>query len=184
MQGLREVSAIIGSDERTLRRAVARGAVRGTRRGNRTKISDEEQEYLREHWRLIGGLQRAFRTEPNVRLAVLYGSAARGDDLEDSDIDLLVAFHHEEGADTVRLATALRRRLGRDVDVVSLARIENRTPLLLLQVINEGRVIADRDGAWAEVRGRKGAVRQRARRARHAQRDRTVAALSDWLVDA
>jgi predicted nucleotidyltransferase len=184
MHGLVKVAATMGIDERTLRRAVARGAVRGIRGNDGTKISDEEHEYLREHWRLISDLQRAFRTEPNVRLAVLYGSAARGEDGEGSDIDVLVSFQHEEGADTVRLATALRRRLGREVDVVSLDRIERRSPLLLLQVINEGRAIADRDGMWAEVRARRDAVRQRARRARRTQRDRTAAAMSDWLAGA
>jgi predicted nucleotidyltransferase len=133
---------------------------------------------------VVSDLQQAFRTEPNVRVAVLYGSAARGEDSADSDVDVLVSFHHEEGADTVRLATALRRRLGRDVDVVSLDWIERRSPLLLLQVIREGRVIADRDGTWAEVRARKDAIRQRAGRARRAQRGRTAAAMSDWLAEA
>lgn len=181
MQRLCKVAATIGADERTLRRAVARGAVHGTRAGRGIAISDEEREYLAGHWRVIGDLQRALRTEPNVALAVLYGSVARGEDVEGSDVDLLVSFHHEENADTVRLASALRSRLGRDIDVASLRRVERRSPLLLLQILNEGRVIADRAGQWDELQARRGAVRQRARRAQRKQRDRTATAIGDWL---
>ena len=40
---------------------------------------------------LVADLRRALRTEPNVRLAVLYGSLARGDEDAGSDLDLLVS---------------------------------------------------------------------------------------------
>lgn len=174
----------LDADERTLRRAVARGAVRGERvSGRRLAVSDEERDYLAAHWGLLSDLQRALRTEPNVRLAVLYGSSARGDDVEGSDVDLLVSFRDRDPGDGLRLATRLGRTLGRQVDVASLAGVERRSPLLLLQVLNEGRVLVDRDGIWEELRSRRGAIRQRSRRARRRQRERAARALSSWLAE-
>ena len=47
-------------------------------------------------WSLLSALRRALRTEPNVRLAVVYGSFARGDDVSDSDLDLLVSLREDQ----------------------------------------------------------------------------------------
>ena len=184
VNGLREVAATINADERTLRRAASRGAIK-CRRPNeyRVVVSDDEREYLESHWPLLSDLQSTLRTEPSVRLAVLYGSSARGDDTEESDVDVMVALRDEKPGDTVRLASRLRRALGARVDVASLSRVERQSPLLLLQVLNEGRVIADRDTMWSDLKSRRDAIRQRAKRARRKQRERTAAALSEWLGD-
>jgi predicted nucleotidyltransferase len=147
-------------------------------------VSDDERAYLESHWPLLSDLQSTLRTEPSVRLAVLYGSSARGDDTEESDVDVMVALRDEKPGDTVRLASRLQRALGAHVDVASLSRVERQSPLLLLQVLNEGRVIADRDTMWSDLKSRRDAIRQRAKRARRKQRERTAAALSGWLGDS
>lgn len=144
-------------------------------------VPDDERDYLKAHWPLLSSLQSGFRTEPRVRLAVLYGSWARGDDTQESDVDILVALRDERPADTVRLATRLRRELGTHIDIASLSRVERQSPLLLLQILNEGRVIIDRDGLWSDLTSRRDATRQRARRARCKQRERTAVVLRDSL---
>jgi predicted nucleotidyltransferase len=185
VNGLREVAATINVDERTLRRAASRGAIKCRRPSeHRVVVPDDEREYLESHWPLLSDLQSTLRTEPSVRLAVLYGSSARGDDTEESDVDVMVVLRDEKPGDTVRLASRLRRTLGAHVDVASLSRVERQSPLLLLQVLNEGRVIADRDTMWSDLKSRRDAIRQRAKRARRKQRERTAAALSGWLGDS
>ena len=52
----------------------------------------------------------------------LFGSAARGDDRPDSDIDLLVDFDEDSSLfDLMRMSRELEALLGRAVDVVSPA---------------------------------------------------------------
>lgn len=185
MDGLREVAATINADERTLRRAASRGAVKCRHQASRRLVvPDDEREYLETHWQLLSELQALLRTEPNVRLAVLYGSSARGDDTEESDVDVMVALRDERPGDSVRIAARLQSALGTNVDVASLSRVESRSPLLLLQTLNEGRVLTDRDGLWADLNAKRDAIRQRARRAHRKQRARTAAALNDWFCSA
>jgi predicted nucleotidyltransferase len=54
---------------------------------------------------------------PEVRLALLFGSQARGTARTGSDVDVAVLAH---GADLLALAAALSRAIGETVDVVSL----------------------------------------------------------------
>ena len=50
----------------------------------------------------------------------LFGSAARGEDRPDSDVDLLVDFEAESSLfDLIRLTRELEELLGRSVDIVS-----------------------------------------------------------------
>lgn len=133
----------IGAAPRTLRRAVSDGLVRCHRPGPRKlSISSSERRYLIEHWDLLSKLRRVLRTEPRVRLAVLHGSVARGHDDAGSDIDLLVV---APGADLIGLTARLQRRLGRRVD---LAAMEDVDPVLLLEAVQSGRVLVDRDRRW------------------------------------
>ena len=170
MVALTEAAHAIGSDERTFRRAVAAGAVRVHERSpRRRQLDDDELAYLSTHWDLIATLRRALRTDPNVRLAVLYGSAARGDDRADSDADVLVSLAEDRPLARMRLAGQLMRALDRDVDVAQLARVEQTAPLLLLQAVDEGRVLLDRDGEWAGLQASRPEIERRALRA-HAQR--------------
>lgn len=158
----------LGADERTLRRAVSQGTLRARRPGpRRLRLSPGEEEYLRAHWQLLAGLRRALRTERGIRLAVLYGSVARGDEDADSDLDLLVSL---AGGNTgMDLQTPLRDVAERRVDVARLDRVEATAPLLLDRILDEGRVLIDRDRQWAQLNERRRAIRARARRAHRRQ---------------
>jgi predicted nucleotidyltransferase len=150
---LPEIAAAIGIPERTLRRAASRGAVRCRRPGSRTlELPAGEIDYLRENWDLLRTLTAALRTEPNVGLAILYGSAARGDQRSDSDLDLLVSFRADLPGAPAALAGRLERASGRPVDIARLSRVRTHAPLLLVSAIDDGRVLVDRDGAWDDLR--------------------------------
>jgi predicted nucleotidyltransferase len=60
------------------------------------------------------------RAHPSVRLAVVYGSVARGDDRPGRDLDLLVSFAHEQALTAASLAVALTEEMGRPVQMVTL----------------------------------------------------------------
>jgi predicted nucleotidyltransferase len=145
------------------------------------QLAPGEREYLRAHWPVLTAVGRALRTEPNVRLAVLYGSVARGDAEPASDLDLLVDLRE----DTARAASALARRLGqaigRDIDIARLDRVSERSPLLLVQVLDEGRVIVDRDQRWPSLLAHRRRARRAADRAVEAERHAAADALADLL---
>lgn len=155
----------IGVPERTLRRAVQRGTVRCHRPGVRqVELAGDERAYLRDNWQTISTLTEALRTERNVRLAVLFGSMARGHAGPDSDIDVLVSLAEDRPDAAVKLAVRLERTLGRSVDIARLERVDAQAPLLLDRVLDEGRVLVDRDGQWRLLSERHGVIRARARR--------------------
>jgi len=159
------VALDIGVPERTLRRAVQRGTVRCHRPGPRqVELAANERTYLRENWEIISTLAEALRTERNVRLAVLYGSLARGDEDAGSDLDLMISLVDDRPSAGLQLAVRLQRVAGRPVDVAHLERVEADAPLLLDRVLDEGRVLIDRDGQWGGLRERRSAIRARARR--------------------
>lgn len=171
------IAAELGAQERTLRRAASRGTVRCSRPTPRgLELLPGELAYLRSHWELLSALTRAFRTEANVELAVLYGSAARGDEHSGSDVDVLVGFRDDASASTSALARRLEERLPKPVDVALLSRVRRESPLLLLQAIDEGRVLVDRGALWAELRAQRETVARAARR--RMARDRRDAARS------
>jgi predicted nucleotidyltransferase len=134
------------------------------------------------HWPLLSTLRGALRTEPNVRLAVLYGSAARGDETPDSDLDLLVSLGEDHPDAAVKLAVRLERVVGREVDVARLNRIQETAPLLLLEAIDHGRVVLDRDREWTGLKSRRGEIARRARRAHEARRRRARASIHELLA--
>lgn len=110
MLELAELADELGVDARTLRRAAADGTIRCERVGaRRQRVSEDERRYAAGHWSLLSALRRALRTEPNVRLAVVYGSFARGDDTPDSDLDLLVSLREDHADAAVKLAAQLDR---------------------------------------------------------------------------
>jgi predicted nucleotidyltransferase len=91
VDSLRTLARHLDVPERTLRRAAAEGLVHGRRTSaRRYETSLREETYLRRHWPLLRDLRDALRTEPNVRLALLFGSQATGEATDRSDIDLLV----------------------------------------------------------------------------------------------
>jgi predicted nucleotidyltransferase len=162
---LPRIAEDLGADERTLRRAAQRGAIRCRRSGPRhLELAAGELDYLRSHWELLQSLTGALRTARNVRLAVLYGSAARGDDRRNSDVDLLVQLRVRAPGAVAALAGKIEAALARRVDVVEVEVVQQRAPLLLLYALDEGRVLVDRDGQWPARLARRGEVARAARR--------------------
>jgi predicted nucleotidyltransferase len=152
---LGESAKRIDCSERTLRRYVNGGLLRGRRvAGGQLELSQVEEAYLRGHWTLLSKLMAGLRTERDVRLAVLFGSTATGEDTPISDVDLLIVHRRPGWRTQVDLRMRLRRVLGMPVDVVMLEQAEEQ-PSLLADVLREGRVLVDRDGLWLALRERR-----------------------------
>jgi predicted nucleotidyltransferase len=143
-------------------------------------LSFAERHYVETHWELLSNVVSWLRTRPKVRLAVVYGSVARGDDRPDSDLDLLVSLAREDAHTAASLAAALGEELGRRVQVVSLAAAA-RTPLLLLDIVREGRVLVDRDGEWPALTRRERQL-QRAAAVAEDELDRRIAELAELVA--
>jgi predicted nucleotidyltransferase len=179
------IAAQLGADERTLRRATKRGTVRAHRSSPRSlELAPGELRYLRSHWDLLSRLTRAFRTEPNVRMAVLYGSRARGDEWRSSDIDVLVDFRDDRRASTSALAQRLAEAAGGPVDVARLSRVRREAPLLLLQALDEGRVLVDREDQWHKLLQARETVARAARRQMSRERREAADSIQELLEQA
>jgi len=164
VDSLRRVAAQVSIPERTLRRAASEGLVRGERISpRRFRVTLREEAYLRVYWGLLRGLRAALRTEPNVRLAVLFGSTATGGDSERSDLDVLVALHDPDVRRVADLARRLSRRVDREVQLVRLAEAQS-SPKLMVDVIEQGRVLVDRDDLWSGLQRSEARWRRLARR--------------------
>ncbi|MGH3025600.1 MAG: type VII toxin-antitoxin system MntA family adenylyltransferase antitoxin [Gaiellaceae bacterium] len=165
----------VGVHERTLRRAIAEGSLRGVRPTPRTlDISLSEREYVRRSWKLLSALRAALRTEHNVRFALLFGSVARGTSAPGSDVDVLVSLRDPDLERVVELSVRLTAATGRRVDVVRLQDAESE-PSFLADVIADGRVLVDRERVWPRLRSREPSLR---RATRTTQVHRTDAALA------
>ncbi len=152
MSALADLAQDVGVDERTLRRADNEGTLRGTRPSPRKlDLPLSERRYVRHSWPLIAALRAALRTEPNVRFALLYGSAATGEDTPDSDVDVLVSLRDPDFSKLVALERRLAKRVGREVEVVRLEDAE-RKPSFLELALDGGRVLVDRAGMWPRLR--------------------------------
>lgn len=161
---LQDLAAELGTTDRTLRRAVAQGLFRAERPSPRTlDVSLAERVYLRQSWPLLSSLRDALRTEPSVSLAALFGSRARGEEHGASDVDLLVALR--DGADRWALARRLEQRVGDRVQLVELDDALD-APLLLAEVVREGRVLVDRDAVWRQLMRRRAQIEREAGRER------------------
>jgi predicted nucleotidyltransferase len=144
----------LGCSERTLRRYINGGMLRGRRMARgQLELSQAEAAYLRGHWALLSKLMEALRTERDVRLAVLFGSTATGEDTPVSDVDLLIVHRRAEWRAQAGVQRRLRRVLGKPVDVLTLEQAEIQ-PSLLADVLREGRVLIDRDDLWGALRQR------------------------------
>jgi predicted nucleotidyltransferase len=153
----------VGVHGRTLRRAAERGLLRASRRGAREVVlPPSERSYVRAHWPLVSRLLEALRKQPNVRLAVLFGSVARGSERADSDLDLLVSLTRDDHLVRAELVDALQEAAGRRGQLVSLDQAED-SPLLLADVLTDGRVLVDRDGEWPRLRRRERQIIEQAR---------------------
>jgi uncharacterized protein len=164
MNSLREVADQLGADERTLRRGVECGLVRAERvSARRTRIPASERVYLHRQWPLLSRLRRALRTEPNVAFAAVFGSVARGQDHDSSDVDLLVKLRDDEAFRAGDLEARLTMAVARDVQVVRLQRAD---PVLLAEVLRDGRVLVDRERVWSWLKANQRRINARARRER------------------
>jgi predicted nucleotidyltransferase len=154
MSALADLAHDVGVDERTLRRAVNQGTLRGTRPSPRKlDLPLSERRYVRHAWPLIAALRAALRTEPNVRFALLYGSAATGEDTADSDVDVLVSLQDPDLSKLIALEGRLSERVGRDVEVVRLEDAE-RDAVFFTLALERGRILVDRLGVGPRLRRR------------------------------
>ncbi|MEE8523120.1 MAG: nucleotidyltransferase domain-containing protein, partial [Thermoanaerobaculia bacterium] len=84
---------------------------------------------------LVAALSKALDGRADVRLAMLFGSRARGRGRDDSDVDLAV---EANGVDLLKLAADLSLSVGMEVDVADLR--EAGYPLLKA-VLRDGVVV-------------------------------------------
>ncbi len=97
---------------------------------------------------LTEDLAHALEGSSGVRLAVMFGSAARGTARSDSDVDVGVLLDDDDGLPALRVA--LERGVGRSVDLVSL---REAPPLLRFEIARDGRLLIERDPhVWVEFR--------------------------------
>jgi predicted nucleotidyltransferase len=179
---IQELARDLDAEERTLRRAAAQGTLRARRtRPRKLRLATGEREYLRGHWQLLAELRKALRTQRDARLVVLYGSLARGDEDAGSDLDLLVSLAGNRSTVSPDLVVRLEEVAGRRVDVAQLERVEKAAPLLLERVLDEGRVLIDRDGQWQDLRRRRPAIRTRAQRAHRRQMKAAMRAIEELI---
>lgn len=173
----------LSTDERTLRRAIRQGSVRASRTSaRRIEVSDEEDRYLRDYWALLRSLRGALRTEPNVRLAVVFGSVARGTTHTGSDIDLLVDVRVDDWEHLRGLNSRLERATGHSVDLVVLARARRTNPGLVADVLRDGRTLVDRDDRWWSLRRREHALRREAGERERREAAEAAAALRELIA--
>jgi predicted nucleotidyltransferase len=173
----------VGVNERTLRRAVAEGALRGTRRSARKlDLPLAERQYVRRSWSMLARLRGVLRTEQNVRFALLFGSTAAGTDTAASDIDVLVDLRDGSLERVADLNAKLSAVAGRPVDVVRLEDAEAE-PSFLADLLAYGRVLVDREEQWPGLRRREGELDRRGR-LQDARRTQAALAGIDRLLGA
>jgi predicted nucleotidyltransferase len=155
---LAQLAQSVGTGERTLRRAIADGTIRAVTVGSRrSTLTPEEAEYVRLHWGELGVLRRLLRTEPNVALAVVFGSFARGEEHADSDLDVAVVLRRPDSLGLERLRRRLQPHLERPLQLVALSDVDHGASLLH-EVVRDGRVLVDREGRWAVMQARRAAI--------------------------
>lgn len=182
MNGLALLAEEVGVNERTLRRALSQGTLRGSRPTERKlELPLREREYIRRSWGLLSTLRTVLRTEQNVRFALLFGSVATGADTLESDVDLLVDLRDASFERTVDLSTKLTRLVGRPVDVVQLQDAETE-PSFLAQIVADGRVIVDREDLWPRLLRREPELRRRGGRLDAQRLDGALAGIDRLLA--
>lgn len=168
--------------ERTLRRAVNQGVLRATRPSpRRLEIPVAEKQYVRRAWPLLALLRAALRTESNVRFALLFGSAARGEDSPHSDVDLLIGLRDGSLDRVADLGAKLERLTDCRVDLVSLEGAKT-TPGLLAEATAEGRPLVDRDAIWPALYRREEDLRREALEADERRRETALAGIDRMLA--
>jgi predicted nucleotidyltransferase len=150
MTSPKTLAVALGVSDRTVRRAIDEGVIRGRHGHGRLELSPAEELYARQNWPLLSGLRGALRTEPGVACAVLFGSASRSDWSEGSDVDVLVRFRDPDPWSRLDLEDRLERAVRRQVQVVTMTEAE-RAPILLDEILRDGRPLVDRNGTWGRL---------------------------------
>ncbi len=99
---------------------------------------------------LVDQLRAALTAIPAVRLAVVFGSVARGDERAGSDVDVGVRLDPDSAALRQEVEAALGRAARRDIDLVVL---DESPPLLRFEIATDGVVLVElQPHAWADFR--------------------------------
>lgn len=94
-------------------------------------------------------IQAALVRHPEIRLAILFGSLATGEERLDSDVDLAIdAGRLFDGASKMLLMAEIAECTGRPVDLVDLRAIGEP---LLGQILKYGKRILGKDSVYAEL---------------------------------
>jgi predicted nucleotidyltransferase len=98
-------------------------------------------------------LDRQLRTVlshfPNVVQALVFGSAAKGTQRPDSDLDIAVAAHQPLAAnEKIDLIASLAAETGRPIDLIDLGEVAEP---LLGQIVRHGRRLLGSDGAYGHL---------------------------------
>ena len=99
---------------------------------------------------LTESLRVALQTLPQVRLAVLFGSLARGNAGVDSDADVAVIVVPNSATNRADVEVALGRVAQRGIDLIDLT---VATPLVRFEIARDGVVLCERlPNLWADFR--------------------------------
>lgn len=181
MSQLAALAEDVGVAERTLRRAAGQGTLRAERLSPRKlRLVPGEAAYVRRNWQLLAALRQALRTEPNVAFAMVFGSAARGDDRPDSDVDLMVVLREQSLEKMVELQDRLQVATGKDVDLLA-KEDASRNEVLMALAVEEGRALVDRAGLWPELQGEREELARRGDRSLRRDRRRALTAIDAFL---
>ena len=161
---LHTLSERVGVSERTLRRAAASGTIQAQRLGpRRLRIDEPEWRWIAAYWPTVSALREVLRTEPSVRLAVLFGSVARGSAHRRSDVDLLVDVDDPSPGALGSLEEKLATTAGRRVQLVTVD-AARKAPGLLSDALRDGRPVVDRDEHWPLLLDERDAITRDAER--------------------
>ena len=100
----------------------------------------------------LEALRKTLEAQPAVRLAVLFGSMARGRSSARSDVDLALRLVRDDAAARREVVAAAGRATGREIDVVDL---DAAPPLLRFQIARDGVVLVEREPRlWTRFKAR------------------------------
>jgi predicted nucleotidyltransferase len=101
---------------------------------------------------LLENLRSSASSIPEVRLAVLFGSVARGEARRKSDVDLGVSVEPDTSAVRYKVESELERAAGRSVHMIFLG---DAPPLLRFEISRDGVLLFQRqDDLWRRFKER------------------------------
>lgn len=101
---------------------------------------------------LLTRLCDAARRQPEIVLAAVFGSVARGEARDGSDVDVAVLLDEGSASRRGAIEAELGRAAGREIDFVDLAA---GPPQLRFEIARDGRLLFERRPyAWADFRAR------------------------------